>query len=301
MNVFLYSPKKCLISLGKDTFVAGKNLIKIIDLKSEAITFDFNCSFETARYHCDRDFCKNVAITDLYGDLLCYPVLKPYQNFPYKNILSKNIVIENIQFLLSVFTDGTVKLKICGLNETLTLNIPFIPTDLDAYSVGGNLFLIDLKSVLHYIIIVRYTDLSVEFADICDEFDIKSQLSVTKIRHGISTHREVKRYAYDGKVKLIDTNFQSTYDYNIIPEAVIPLVFLEEVGLRADFKRFLTDELSKNADLLIEFFGKIKFTLPPFYNELPETYAVVSENGVKYAKFTIENGKIADIVLEDYY
>lgn len=301
MNMFLYSSKKCLLSSKNETFPLGKNLVKTDVSKNQSLTFDFNGRFETARYHFDRDFCKNVAITDLYGDLLCYPVLKPYQNFPYKNILSKNIVIENVQFFLSVFTDGAVKLKIRALNETLTINLPFIPTDLEAYPVGGNLFLVDLKANLHYIIILSYANLCVEFSDICDEFTIDTKLTLTKTHSGIQTHREIISYAYDGKVKLVDKTFQTFCSYEKIPEPVIPLAFLEEVCLGADFTSFLTPELSKNAELLTEFFGKINFSLPPFYKELPQTYAIVSDNGVKYAKFTTENGKIADVSLDDYF
>lgn len=301
MNMFLYSSKKCLLSSKNENFPLGKNLVKTDISKNQTLTFDFNGRFETARYHSDRDFCKNVAITDLYGDLLCYPVLKPYQNFSYKNILSKSVVIENIQFFLSVFTDGAIKLTIRGLNETLTVNIPFIPNDLEAYPVGGTLFLVDLKSNLHYIIIVSCANLCVEFSDICDEFTIDTKLTLTKTHSGIQTHREIKSYAYDGKVKLVGRTFQTFYSYEKIPEPIIPLAFLEEVGLGTDFTNFLTPELSKNAELLTEFFGKINFALPPFYKELPQTYAIVSDNGVKYAKFTTENGKIADVSLDDYF
>lgn len=301
MNIFLYSPQKCLLSFNNEVFSLGKNLVKTTVLQNQPVTFDFNGRFETARYHCDVDFCKNVAITDLYGDFLCYPVLKPYQNFSYKNLLYKTIVVENVQYTLSVFTDGAVKLQIRGLNETLTVNLPFIPNDIDAYPVGGNLFLVDLKTNLHYIIIVSCANLSIEFSDICDEFTIDNKLSLTKTHSGIQTHREIKSYAYDGKVKLVGRTFQTFCSYEKIPEKIIPLAFLEEICLGADFTSFLTDELAKNAELLTEFFGKINFALPPFYKELPETYAIVSDNGVKYAKFTTENGKIADVSLKDYF
>lgn len=298
--MFVYSFKKCLLSNGCKSLTADRNLIRISVDKEETLTFFMGKNFENCRYTFDREFCKNVQITDLYGDILCYPILKPKRDYCYKEIKTKSVVIDNIEYFITVYTDGGIKLSLRGFNEEKTVELPFIPEEINVYPVGGSLFLADLKAKLHFVIIFSVPNLNIEFSELCDEFSINGVLSVTKLHCGIGRHAETKQYNYDGKVNLRNTSYQSSYPYGVMPKEIIPLAFLEEVRLGVDYRHFLSENLVENYAAITEFFGKIEFCIPPFYSEFPDTFAVVGGGKVKYAKFTMENRKISEILLENY-
>ncbi len=299
MNMFVYSFKNCLLKSGFNSVKVGRNLQRISVSKEETLTFFMGKNFENCYYSCDREFCKNIKITDLYGDILCYPILKPKRDFCYKEIKHKSVVIDNIEYFITVYTDGGIKLCCRGFNEEKTVELPFIPEEINVYPVGGSLFLADLKAKLHFVIIFSVPNLSIEFSDLCDEFTINGVLSVTKLHNGIGRHAETRQYNYDGKVNLRNVSFQSSYPYGVMPKEIIPLAFLEEVRLGVDYRHFLGENLMDNYTAITEFFGKMEFCIPPFYREFSDTFAVVGEK-VKYAKFTLENRKITDILLESY-
>lgn len=301
MNIFIYSAQKCLLTAGSISQMLNKNLAKLSIGKSDAVTFDLNGNFEKSRYFFDRDFCKNVTITDLYGDLLCYPTFVPTWNYPYKKLYEESLVYANYEYLVSVVSDLGVKLIVKGYGNEVTVNLPFLPKTVQVKQAGRDLILIDAVLGLHDIILISLPDLQVKFNDLCNDYEITDTLTVKNKIKGVFGYLKTRVYGYDGKVNLIKQNFERIGNLNALPNELIPYAFLEEVRLGVDYRRFLSDELLGSDKLLKEFFGQINFILPPFYKELPDTYAVVSDSGVKYAKFTVLDGKIADISLENYF
>lgn len=301
MNIFVYSTQKCLLTLKNVSQTLNKNLARISIEKCDQVTFDLNGNFEKSRYFIDRDFCKNVTITDLYGDLLCYPTFVPVWNCPYKKLYEESLVYANYEYLISVVSDLGVKLNVKGYGNEVTVNLPFLPKTVQIKQAGRDLMLIDAVSGLHNIILISLPDLQVKFSDLCNEYEITDTLTIKNKIKGVFGYLKTRVYGYDGKVNLIKQNFERIGNLNDLPIELIPYAFLEEVRLGVDYQRFLSDYLLDSDKLIKEFFGQIKFILPPFYKELPDTYAVVSDNGVKYAKFTVLDGKIADISLENYF
>lgn len=301
MNIFVYSTQKCLLTFKNVSQTLNKNLARISIEKCDQVTFDLNGNFEKSRYFTDRDFCKNVTITDLYSDLLCYPTFVPVWNYPYKKLYEESLVYANYEYLISVVSDLGVKLNVKGYGNEVTVNLPFLPKTVQIKQAGRDLMLIDVVSGLHNIILISLPDLQVKFSDLCNEYEITDTLTIKNKIKGVFGYLKTRVYGYDGKVNLIKQNFERIGNLNDLPIELIPYAFLEEVRLGVDYQRFLSNDLLDSDKLIKEFFGQIKFILPPFYKELPDTYAVVSDNGVKYAKFTVLDGKIADISLENYF
>lgn len=301
MNVFLYSPKKTLVTIGEKSFILNKNLVKINTLKGETFRFDFQDAFQPATFSPCLKFYKNVAITDLYGDILCYPILIPSLNYPYKKLIEREFTFNFTQFIFSVYLNGGIKLKCRALSEEVVFNLPIKPIDLEVRSVGPDLILIDLKNTLHYIIILSVQTLKTEFCDLVDDYFLDRVLSTTKFRRGINLYEETCVYEYNNEVILTSKTFQTFNNYKTLPKELIPLVFLEEVRLGVDYRRFLADSLISRHELFKGFFGDFSFVLPPFYEDLSDTYGVVYNNRVKYAKFALADDKISDVSLEDSF
>lgn len=316
MKVFLYSPIRAQVIKNNASFIIGKNLVLKDLFKDEVLSIDLGERFLPAKFSFDKDFNKNVAITDLYGDFLVYPALKPRLNFPYETTLYKSVVIENAEYIFTVYKDFGIKLKCKNSYEEVIVNLPFIPDSLNVLNAGGNLILVELKGKLTYIVVLSFPSLKLEFCDLADEYSLGGELSLTKIHRGISLHKITYAYGYDGKVFLKNKSYQTFDNYSPLPSPLIPLAFLEEVRLGVDYRRFLGDNLLAEQEdyrrfldgnllaeqeLLKEFFGDFLFVLPPFYEDLPDTYAIVYKNRVKYAKFTVSESKITDISLEDSF
>ncbi len=299
--MFVYSRQKCLLYKGGAEYLINKNLAKISTNKNERLSFVFCENYEASTYSFYDGFCKNVAITDLYGDILCYTLPKPKWNYPYKKLFTKSISANYIEHVITAFLDTTIKLNVKGYNEDVTVNLPFIPTEMKVFNVGANLILVDLTANLHYLVIIETTGLKIKFTDLCNEYDINNTLTVINYINGINKYKRTRIYNYDGEVKLDSDTTQSIYTRTYLPNEIIPLAFLEEVKLNADYNGYLCGETLKNKDLIKDFIGEFEFCLPPFYKNLDTTYAIVSRGGVKYAKFNFSQNKIADISLEDYY
>lgn len=301
MKVFLYSPIRAQVKSNNASFTIGKNLT-IIDLsKDEVLSIDLGEKFLPAKFSFDKDFNENIAITDLYGDFLVYPLLKPRLNFPYETVLKKSVVIENAEYIFTVYKDFGIKLKCRNSYEEIILNLPFIPDSVNVLNAGGNLILVELKGKLTYIAVLSYPSLKLKFCDLADEYNLSGELSLTKIHRGISLHKINYAYGYDGKVFLKSKSYQTFDNYKPLPSPLIPLAFLEEVRLGVDYRRFLGDNLLAEQELLKEFFGDFLFVLPPFYQDLSDTYALIYKDRTKYAKFTVSEYKITDISLEDSF
>lgn len=299
MNLYLYSPIRCLANINNQTFEINANPLLCNLLKPQLINFDLGSAFETATYYCHDNFCKNVAITDLYDGIFVCVKPKPRFNLPYKVLFEKSIVCQNTEFLLTAYTDSCVKLKCRGYNQETILQIPFVPKNIDAYPVGDNLFLVVLKSNLNCIILFSAPLLKVEFFDVCNEFSINKELIVKKVHNNIGTHTEVTRYVYKNKIEKLDRSISTVYPYKNIPEQILPLAFLEEVRLCADYSRFLSAELSNDATMIKDFLGDFTIVLPPFLNGFDKTFAIINQKA-KYLKFVVEDGKIKDIHCEDF-
>lgn len=298
MKVFLYSSQKSLASFDNQEVVIDKNPSEIT-LCGDVIRFFNGKNYEPSIYHKDAFFQENVAITDLYGAFLCYPILKPKFDLPYKTIVKRSFVFDNIEYLITVFTDGAIKLRINGYNEELILQLPFIPQDLKIYPVGGNLFLVDLISGIHYVAVFSAPTIKEEFSAVCHSYDVSKELSIKKIGRTIFSYEETSRYNYDGKVNLTDKTCRVFYPYKELPDKLLTYAFLEEVRLSVDYRHFLSDNLLSDYSLIKDFLGEYSFILPPFLKDFPSTYAVVGKTA-KYVKTTVENNKITDILLEDY-
>lgn len=301
MNIFVYSTQKCLLTAGSISRTLNKNLAKLSIGKNDAVTFDLNGNFEKSRYFFDRDFCKNVTITDLYGDLLCYPTFIPTWNYPYKKLYYESFVYDNSEYLVSVESCLGVKLNVKGYNGETTFNLPFLPKTVQVKQAGRDLMLIDAFLGLHDVILISLPDLQIKFNELCNDYEVTDTLTVKNKIKSVFDYLKTRVYGYDGKVNLLKQNFERVGNLNDLPCELIPYAFLEEVRLGVDYRRFLSDDLLGSDGLLKDFFGQINFIIPPFYKELPDTYAVVSDSGVKYAKFTVLDGKIADISLENYF
>lgn len=301
MNIFVYSTQKCLLTAGSISRTLNKNLAKLSIGKSDAVTFDLNGNFEKSRYFFDRDFCKNVTITDLYGDLLCYPTFIPTWNYPYKKLYYESFVYDNSEYLVSVESCLGVKLNVKGYNGETTVNLPFLPKTVQVKQAGRDLMLIDAFLGLHDVILISLPDLQIKFNELCNDYEVTDTLTVKNKIKSVFDYLKTRVYGYDGKVNLLKQNFERVGNLNDLPCELIPYAFLEEVRLGVDYRHFLSDDLLGSDGLLKDFFGQINFIIPPFYKELPDTYAVVSDSGVKYAKFTVLDGKIADISLENYF
>lgn len=301
MNIFVYSTQKCLLTAGSISRTLNKNLAKLSIGKNDAVTFDLNGNFEKSRYFFDRDFCKNVTITDLYGDLLCYPTFIPTWNYPYKKLYYESFVYDNSEYLVSVESCLGVKLNVKGYNGETTVNLPFLPKTVQVKQAGRDLMLIDAFLGLHDVILISLPDLQIKFNELCNDYEVTDTLTVKNKIKSVFDYLKTRVYGYDGKVNLLKQNFERVGNLNDLPCELIPYAFLEEVRLGVDYRRFLSDDLLGSDGLLKDFFGQINFIIPPFYKELPDTYAVVSDSGVKYAKFTVLDGKIADISLENYF
>lgn len=301
MNIFVYSTQKCLLTAGSISRTLNKNLAKLSIGKNDAVTFDLNGNFEKSRYFFDRDFCKNVTITDLYGDLLCYPTFIPTWNYPYKKLYYESFVYDNSEYLVSVESCLGVKLNVKGYNGETTVNLPFLPKTVQVKQAGRDLMLIDAFLGLHDVILISLPDLQIKFNELCNDYEVTDTLTVKNKIKSVFDYLKTRVYGYDGKVNLLKQNFERVGNLNDLPCELIPYAFLEEVRLGVDYRRFLSDDLLGSDGLLKDFFGQINFIIPPFYKELPDTYAVVSNSGVKYAKFTVLDGKIADISLENYF
>lgn len=299
--MFVYSRQKCLLCQGGAENLLNKNLARISTNKNERLIFVFSNNYESSSYSFYEDFCKNVAITDLYGDIFCYTLPKPKWDYPYKKLFSKSISTNYIEHVITVELDTTIKLRVKGYNEDVTVNLPFIPTEIQVFNVGTNLILVDLTANLHYLVIIETMGLKVIFADMCNEYDINNTLTLISYINGINKHKRTRIYNYDGDVKLDNETTKSTCLRTYLPNEIIPLAFLEEIKLNADYSGYLCGEALQNKDLIKDFIGEFEFCLPPFYKNLDTTYAIVSRSGVRYAKFTISQNKIADISLEDYY
>lgn len=301
MKVFLYSPIRAQVTANNASFIIGKNLVLKDLSKDEVSSINLGGNFLPAKFSFDKDFNENIAITDLYGDFLVYPLLKPRLNFPYETMLNKSVVIENAEYIFTVYKDFGIKLKCRNSYEEVIINLPFVPDSVNVLNAGGNLILVELKGKLTYIAVLSYPSLKLEFCDLADEYSLSGELSLTKIHRGISLHKITYTYGYDGKVFLKHKSYQTFDNYHTLPSPLIPLAFLEEVRLGVDYRRFLGDNLLAEQELLKEFFGNFSFVLPPFYQDLKDTYALVYENHTKYAKFTVSENKIADISLEDSF
>lgn len=300
MNVFIYSVKKCAVSVGCGSYaVCDKNLGLVNIKKSDCIDIFCGAEAEPSRYCHDKSFCKNIAITGLYGDILIYPIFKPLRNRPYKVIMERSVVVEGVEHIITVYTCGSVLLKCTAYGASVTVEAPFVPEKTDVMPIGGSLFLVDLVAKKHFIVIFSAASLKTEFSCICDGYTVNDVLSVTKVHRGINVAEETTTYVYDGKVKPIETSFVTKCPYKALPDEVIPLAFLEEVRLCADYSHFLSDDLAKNKDMIKSFLGRFIFALPPFFKEFGETYAIVGDT-VKYLKFDIKNGKINDICCEAF-
>lgn len=299
MKVFLYSPIRAQVRTNNASFIIGKNLVLKDLLKDEVLSIDLGDKFLPAKFSFNKDFNENIAITDLYGDFLVYPVLKPRLNFPYETVLYKSVVIENAEYIFTVYKDFSIKLKCRNSYEEVIVNLPFIPKSINVLNAGGNLILVELKDKLTYVAVLSFPSLKLEFCDLADEYNLSGELSLTKIHRGISLHKITYTYGYDGKVFLKNKSYQTFDNYNPLPPPLIPLAFLEEVRLGVDYRRFLDDNLFNKQELLKDFLGDFLFVLPPFYEDLADTYAIVYQSRVKYAKFTLTDDKISDISLED--
>lgn len=297
MKVYLYSPAKSLVYYDEKESVITKNPCSL-EFSGRSLIFYNGKNFENSLYHKDASLCENIAITDLYDAFLCYPVLKPRLNYPYKEIFKNSYAFDNMEYLISVYTDGGIKLSVKGFNEELTVPLPFIPKNLSVAPVGGNLFLIDVVKDLHFIVIVSMPYMKEEFSSLCNSYDVNGKLSVTKIRRTLFTFEETRFYNYDGKVNFINSSNRTFYQYNI-PDELIPYAFLEEVRLSVDYRHFLSDGLVNDYTLIKDFLGEYDFVLPPFLKEFPTLYVTVGKTA-KYVKTTVCNGKITDIALEDF-
>ncbi len=298
MKVFLYSPEKSIAFFDNKEAVIDKNPSEI-SLKGDCIRFHNGKNYEQSFYHKDCSLQENIAITDLYGAFLCFPILKPRFNYVYKVILKRSFVFDNIEYLITVRQDGGIKLCVKGYGVESIIQIPFIPDDVKIFPVGGDLFLIDLYSSLHFVAVFSAPDLKEEFNCLCNDYSVNGELSVTKISRTIFIYEETCHYNYDGKVCLRNKSYRTFYQNKELHPSLISYAFLEEVRLSVDYRHFLCDNLLSDYSLIKDFLGEYSFTLPPFLSDFPSTYAVVGKSS-KYVKMTVEDNKIKDILLEDY-
>lgn len=299
MKCFVLSPINSQLVCENKTFNLNKNP-QLFTFCGDYFYINNGEKFEQSYFSTDRNFCKNMEIIDLYGDFLCYPKLKPVKNFGYFEVIKKTFTFFNYEFIFSVFVDGNIKLNIKTSYEEKTISLPFKPKDIFASLARDNLILIDLVDKLHFVILVDTLTLNVVFYDTCNDFTLTNLLSLKKVYNGIYTTEKTFHFKYDNGVILDHVSYQSKSNYKTLPKELFLMAFLEKLRLSVDYHHFLSDELNKNKDEILNFFGQFYFAIPPFLAQYKDTYALISKKA-RYVKFEILNDKICDIDISNTY
>jgi hypothetical protein len=205
----------------------------------------------------------------------------------------------------TVFCDGQPKLSIETPNSffTDTLSMRCDNVKIERFFIDGCAF-IGVIINDNYLTVYRISsEVKKVFSEQVNNYSFDSGLYTEIIKKDIAKHKIRTLFGYDGaaltvKERTVDT--ADTFIRENLPDKVLPYAFIEEFLVGGDYKYYLSENVSKNADklggYLKDFVGIMP---PPKFRDVNEIGLIYKEKenlfSVEYFTFTLIDGKIDNV------
>ena len=211
---------------------------------------------------------------------------------------------------VTVFNDNGLKYSIENAYGFFAEDVNFLFDDAKVkrfFLSGRELLLLELSSERHVRIYVfdfngKITKLLYDDVNFCD---VENGLKTRTDYLDMAKHSVLKEYAFNDSLTVINRTVTAEKDYIAHPPTknLLSYVFMEEFLVGGDYHKYLTDDLQKDADKLIDYFASVLGIMPPppfrDVNEIGLIYKK-SDNlyHVKYAVFESVDNKISNVIIK---
>ena len=239
----------------------------------------------------------NAIKRNFYDGALFIPNLVPLPE-NLKVFDEKRTTARGVSVLAKLISDGERKLMIEALGERL-----IVPVARGSYKSEiipfGDHIVFDVKGIVTTLVIISLHTMKVVFSVRCVDYQLGETLAVVKTVSGLMRGIVTEHYKIGEIAELIGVSARFLGKTDGFSPLTLPVAFLETLKAGGDAEKYLSKNLKGDVKNLKEFFGDYEFIVPPVKKEFPFVYALVSKSAVKYASFTIEDGAICDVLLEN--
>ena len=288
--------------------------IKLLSVDSNCYPFVEVCSLSpkqpTINFILDNNFIhnppENVSITDMKGGYL----IKLTSTFCGGEFSVINQT-KTHDYITTVFNDNGYKLSIETPNDFFAESLPYKINTANFYNGTGEYAKLLAVAINDNPIILNVYSLENKIKKIfcrsvCS-FELNDKLTTTETFFDMAKHVRETCWDYKNKnlqERTVSVTKSPNFCTDKLPQKLIPYAFLEELFIGGDYKVYLSENVSKNADMLSEYFGAFIGIMPPpifrFYEEVGVIYKKEEQQYyVEYFTFEFADGKISNIKKSD--
>lgn len=244
-----------------------------------------------------------VTVTDLRG---AYSI---FINLVQKTEGFKILLQEKLNsYLVTVFSDGNIKVSIDGVNGSFTDSLPFNISQVSVKEFidnGENFIAFIQQSEEYFITVYRAVDHTFKkvFDGKFSSYSLSPVFTTTKNLCDVKKHQITCSYAFN-EDRFVETDLKISHKksppYGGYIEKIIPYVFLEDLFVGENIDDYLSQNVLENKDKLKGYLGDfIGITPPKEHRTIDEIGLIYKRKDrvyyVDYFNFELENGKICNI------
>jgi hypothetical protein len=313
MYYYFFADFPAVIKINGIYYGSIQNAVKPLRFDGIDQTFIEICSLEKYQppinFIIPSDFLSRppdgVSVTDLKGGFLI-KFLKSFNGGDF-NVLSQ---AKFNNAVVTVFNENGLKVSIETANDFLVEPIRYNAKKADIQSVkicGLDVVAITLESETgcgkNVLLFNINGETKLLFKREVDQVAFNQEFTTTEKIIDIAKHSVTVTWEYnDGQIKEKSRTVkcEKNVDISNLPEKLLPYAFIEELFAGGCVSEFLSDNVSKNADKLCDYFGSFLGVMPPPLFRLENEVGLIYADGnnkykVEYFIFEIENKKICNI------
>ncbi len=296
LNCYFLSNIPCYLKVdGKYLGVADNNL-KTAKLNSPFSLVEFlpkDNSFYSI--YGDKN-CEFMRVFKVDDGFLYHPVFLRKKNLPLKVILQKNQALTLGEILITVVSDGDVKVFIDGyLSDVKTL--PFIPNDIEIKVLNGYIAIL-LKGVKTAVFVYDINSRTLCYSDVANIVSFSDVLIVEKHYETVTKTTIKEKWSLSSEVTLLSLESSYEISYGLLNKNLLPLAFFENASLGADLKEIVTPNFYEKTKKLKSFLGDVINVVISPVNE-KEVWLI--ENDLVIKGYLQTKGNLIDnVILDDF-
>ncbi|MBE5744271.1 MAG: hypothetical protein E7358_06120 [Clostridiales bacterium] len=240
--------------------------------------------------------CENMRVFTVEDGLLYFPIFSLKKPLPMKVIFQKSERILQGEILLTVITDGEVKIFIDGyFSDVKTL--PFIPNDAQIIPLENHVA-ITIKGAKTIVFLYEISSRKLCFSDVVDSVLFSDVLTVEKNYQTVTKTTLKETWALSPEIKLLSLESFLQIPYRLINKNLLPLAFFENACLGAQLKEIVTPNFYEKSKDLKSFLGNV-ITATPSPINLEEVWLI--ENRFVTKGILKRKGDLIDnVILDDF-